>query len=291
MIQEVVITDAWLEHEGQLTLNPALNPWQKQLLSKKQRWRENQPRITPLSWFSDYVGENSPAALLAALATDIPDQRQQFWVVSPYHARLSRSVLRVMPESLLDVSVENVLQIRGLINPLLMEHGMSLHVVGGCLVLACDRVWDVSIEDFACVSGQLLPNRLPPGKDAKDWLRLLTEIQMTLQMSPVVTAQGLPIHGLWFWGGVLEARAIKPATIAAVATRNFCLRSLLQLLDKERGASTIVTEACHLPDLINVQAALPKRWLLLGGGKSVTLTPSVVHKGLARVRTQQWKGI
>ena len=122
-------------------------------------------------------------------------------------------------------------------------------------------------------------------------MRLLTEIQMTLHMFPITTAQGLNIHGLWFWNGELQTTDIDPDSIDPVATRNVYLKSVLQALDKERQATIIVSEAEHLLQLLNTNTPLPKSWLLLGAGKSVKLRHSVFKKGLAKVRTQQWKGI
>ena len=288
MINQVVVTDAFFAYEGELQLNPALRSYEKELLHMKQHWSDS-VSYTPLSWLASQL--HVPAAeLVLSCAKDIPDSAKQFWLVSPYHAKLTRAELRIMPEGMLDWSKHDAQAMCALLNPLLAEEGMQLIIVADSLLLASDRVWDVAPASFAEISGSTLPNRHPAGKDGGAWMRLLAEIQMTLHQSPIISGAGLAFHGLWFWGVCTQSVNVDGDVIPAIATKNVYLKSVLKYLDKEQGASVVVTDAEQLPLLLNAHSPLPHRWILLGAGKSVKLTKSVIVSCLAKVRVQNWKG-
>ena len=286
MIKQVVVTDAWFEHEGILRLNPALQVYEPSLLKMKQVWSKTTD-VTPLSWYAEQIQE-SPAALVASMIDQLPEAKQ-FWLVSPYHARLTRSTLRVMPESMLDWSAEEGYKICSAVNPLLVEDGLELFMVGDILMLASQDVWQVDMPDFAQISGKNLPNQHEGGQDTGCWLRLLTEVQMTLHQHQVLTQSGMQIHGLWFWGKSECTEGVNVAELPHVATRNVYLNSVLKTLDKQQNASVIVSEAEHLPSLL--PTALPDDWLLLGAGHSLTLRSHFFTAALAKVKKPSWKGI
>ena len=289
MINQVVITDAFLEYEGQLILHPALKPYEESLLAKTQRWSLSEP-YTPLSWYSSALNLK-PSALLARCVDKLPAAAKQFWVASPYHAKLTRLDIRVMPEGLLDSSANDAENICALLNPLLVDEGMTLHRVGQGLVLSCNRTWDVLPSSFAEISGSVLPNHLPDGKDAGVWMRLLSEIQMTLHQSELSTASGLSYHGLWFWGATNKIADIDGSIFPYVATNSAYFNIVLRNFNKEQDATMVVTEAEQLPILLNSTGRLPKKWLLYGAGKSVELSSSVITACLGKIRTQKWKGV
>ncbi|MDX8384391.1 MAG: hypothetical protein R8M45_09935 [Ghiorsea sp.] len=289
MIQRLVITDALLQHDGKLLLHPALRIWEKKLLAMRQYWLAESSCYTPLSWFAHEHGVGAPS-LLASLCHDIPPQSQQYWLVSPYHARLTRAELRVMPECMLDCLAEQAQSICELLNPMLAEDGMSLHAVGSALLLACDRLWHVQPTSFAAISGNLLPNRSPDGDDAMLWMRISTEIQMMLHQHPIHTAQGLAIHGLWCWAGeACNKQVINKSAFTAVATRNASLQSVLHVMDKEQGASLVLTQAEQLDVLLQENMDMPKECVLLGDNMAVKLKKSLLSACLHKIYPQTWK--
>ncbi|MDQ6988592.1 MAG: hypothetical protein Q9M19_01825 [Mariprofundaceae bacterium] len=311
MIERVVITDALLSEEKKIRLHPALLAWQKDLLAKRQNWQVEDEPWTPLSWFAAEVsrsvvekgqGELSATSLLAAelpaelwTQADVVDA-QQYWVVSPYHARLNRAELRVMPEHMLDWSAAEAEQMCVLLNPWLRDSGMKLHRLGCVLLLWTDRVWDVQSPSFAHISGHNLPNTPLAGADAGVWTRLMTEIQMMLHQYPISTAQGVPIHGLWAWQAITRQNydviaAVDWGNIEAVATRDAYLQVLLQAHDKAREATCIISTAEDLPMLLSETMPLPASWLLLGEGQSVELSPSWWRRGRALCYQTTWKGV
>jgi len=287
MIKQVVVTDAWVEHGDKVFLNPILQTYEQGLLRMSQQWSQGQA-FTPLSWYAQQVNL-APAALVAGLMQDIPDTTQQIWLASPYHARLTRASLQVMPESLLDWSVEVAQSICESLNPLLAEDGLKLVHQDGVLLLLSERVWDIAPPSFAEIAGHSLPDRHMQGADAGAWARLLSEIQMVLHQNPVQTAQGLDVHGLWLWGGAQAAAKAEAAKLPSVATKDFYLNAVLQALAKQQEAQIIISHAESLPTLL--PTVLPQDWLLLGAGKSVRLKNNMLISALAKVNKPKWKGI
>jgi len=292
MTKQVVITDAFFELDGKIFLNPALSAYEKKLLKMKQVW-STASDVTPLAWLARCM-QCTPAALLASLADELPQQSKQYWVASPYHARLTRSMLRVMPDSMLDWDTNHAQQMCTILNPLLSSDGLELHVIDDTLLLSCNRSWDVNTVEFAEVSGASLPDKLPKGEDAGHWMRLASEIQMSLHQQPIHNNSGVAMHGLWFWGKTDAAdlsAELSLKDMPTIATRNIYLKSVLKTLDKEQDATHIVTEAEHLPLLLNPSATQPKDWLLLGAGKSVKLSNSIFTAALNIIKARTWKGI
>ncbi len=290
MINKVVVTDAWLMQEEHCYLNPAIKPYEKRLLRMTQQWQPCANHV-PLSWYAEQVAAVEPSSLLASLSADDLSSFQQFWVASPYHVRLVRSTLRLMPDTMLAWSQHEVAQLTAIINPLLADYGMQLFAIDQAMVLACDKTWDVAPENFAEISGGLMTNTMPQGQNAGDWMRMLSEVQMLLHQTPIINAEGVQIHGLWFWGESSGLTDIAADAWPAVATRNGYLQVVSNRLGKAQDAELVVTDSGHLPLLLNEKKALPADWLLLGSGKSVKLRKNMVHAGIAKIRPNSWRGI
>lgn len=287
MISKVVVTDALVMQGDAIVLHPSLAPWQQRLLRMHQSWSKVAMQ-TPLSVFAASLPV-APASLLAQVFAEDLAKSAQVWVVSPFHARLTRSSLRVMPDDMLDISVANAAELCAVLQPLLAEEGMQLVAKGRVLLLSCDRLWDVSMADFAEISGQSLPDMLPQGRDGGHWMRLMSEIQMMLHQHPIVTPAGLPILGVWAWGQG-NVQSIDVASAKGMATRSPNLLAWSQWAGKDQNAEMIVTEAVFLPELLKVDSPMPKCWQLQGGGQQVSLTPSLLTACLARIKKPSWQG-
>lgn len=286
MIKTLIVTDALLQADGTLQIHPALAAWQDKLLQRKQVW-DKADRISPLTYYAATL-DASPASALANLFQSMP-AAAQYWVVSPFHARLTRSSLRVMPDEMLEISEATLMALERLLQPLLDDFGLKLHVKGMVLLLSCERLWDVVMPDFAEITGQSLPDILPQGKDAGAWMRLLSELQMMLHQSPVMSDNHVPIHGVWFWGHGCGVADLSEAP--AVATRNPLLLTLSQHLNLDRDAQCCVSEAARLPALLNGKSPWPEEVILRGAGQQVCLTNSWLTACLYRLRPQRWKGM
>jgi len=210
---------------------------------------------------------------------------EQSWVASPYHARMGRDAIRLMPESMLPWCEEDAQDMCALLNPWLKDEGMALEEVGAALRLICNRVWDVQPLDFPFISAGELPNRHPKGRDGGHWMRLQSEIQMVLNQSPLQARRQrgeADIHGLWFWGSSSQKNAHDDQLKTfPVATRHVFLQSLVEA----QGAKVILTESEKLALLLHQDGVLPKHVFLLGAGYMIHLEPSI----WTRLRPQTWQ--
>ena len=264
LMRASIIVDGLMMRGDTVVLHPALLEWQAMLQSYRRRWWRAPRQYNALSCYAEM--EHVPAAAL--FVPHIAETHaQQYWVASPYHARLGREGLRLMPESMLPWSAEDARAICTLLNPLLHEDGMCMHAVHAALIVSCDVPLSVSPQDFPSLNGGLLPNVSPDGVDGGRLMRLLSEIQMLLHQSPLVhrRQQGLPdIHGLWFWGATEDA--CDAASSLTVATRHPYLQSIVDSKDAE----VVLTEAEQYPDLCRDGWLAPQTYLL-GAGYALLL--------------------
>jgi len=278
----LLLTDALHKMDGAgIGLHPSLMDIQAQLVRRRRQWFSCADE-TPLGWYAALVN-SFPAALLAARCADIPAAARQAWVASPYHAQLGRDTVRLMPEGDFPWNEADSAWLCDLLNPLLLEEGMSLHAVGAALLLACITPLDAAPLPFAAISGGLLPNRHPEGPDGGRLMRLLAEIQMSLYGITHSTGQptrdGQPdISGLWLWGASALPAEL-PADLPSVATQNPFLRAL----EHEHGAEIIISEVERLSEVLP-SAVLPKTVVLAGAGHAVCL-----HKSLLPSFVKDWQ--
>ena len=253
--------------------HPSLQPWQDQLERCSKKWFEAKPK-TAIEWYAALTGNN-----LSSLLRPLLDQQEiegftQFWIASPFHARLNRDRLHVMPDAYFPWSESDAIWICDLLNPLLNEEGMKLIHYQTSLILLCREALDAVPLSFAAISGHTLPNRHPEGTDGGALMRLTAEIQMIMNQHPSETRKAAgesDVDGLWFWGGDLIDASPEIDSIP-VATRNPLLRSIADAKD----ADLLITEADHLPDLVKEGQPLPKRVLLAGGDHALLLTKSML---------------
>lgn len=273
----LIVTNGLANVPDGLQLHPLLSPLQQQLAGRAKRWFRA-PLHTPLSLFA-WLMERSPASLVAA-RLDLPKEARQCWLASPFHARLMRDHLQVMPEGLFSWTADDAAALVSLLNPLLKDEGMTLHAIGAAMLLACHDPLDAAPASFAEISGRLLPNRHPEGTDGGRLMRLVAEIQMFLHNHrDALKSTAKDVSGLWFWSGAslpLEA----PLDSPSVATRN----PFLAAVTESRGAKLTITDAEQLEESINPSAPLPRDVILFGGGYAVWLTPSFAATIAAKLR-------
>lgn len=272
-----IIVDGLLQQGDAMMLHPALADWKPLMQSYRRRWWQLPTTHNALSCYAAML-DVSPAALYLPALKDV--HAQQYWVASPYHARVTRDGVRLMPESMLPWSEEDAQALCDRVNPLLDEDGMRLHTVGAALILACATALEVSPQDFPTLNGGMLPNVHPEGVDGGRLMRLLSEIQMLLHQSPMQhrQEQGLPdIHGVWLWGA---AEAACDVHTLGIATRH----PYLQAVVEANHAQLLLTEAAQYPDLCRSEWMAQKTYLL-GAGYAVLLD----HPWWYIKRQQAWK--
>jgi hypothetical protein len=282
LIDFVVVPDGLIRSKDGLMLHPALGPWEKRLKRAGKSWAEAAP-MTAFEWYGLVTGWDAPMSQLLASRAALADDVQQVWVATPYSAIVTHQTVRLMPSSLLDWNAQDAEWIVGLISPLLEEEGISLHVTGCALLLACRQAIDAMPQSYASIDGGRLPDRFPAGKDGGRLVRLMAEIQMMLAAQPSGQRQEAgkpPIHGLWFWSPgawPVDAHASWPS----VATPDPVLASLAD----GRDARFTVISVDHLNEGMAQWRLAPRHWLLAGAGHAVRLDPG----GFPRFSRHPWR--
>jgi len=219
------------------------------------------------------VAGTTPAALLAARCSELPENTRQYWVASPFHAQLGRDRVHVLAEAELPWCEEDAEWLCTILNPLLQQQGMHLLPVGAAMLLACEQALDAHPVSFAAIAGRLLPDRHPDGADGGRLARLLAEIQMLLFQHPAAHRRErgeVDVNGVWFWGATDVSDTAQPRHIATI-TCNPVLRSLT----RESDAHLLISEAGRLRTLLGEDKSLPSKTLLAGHGHAVLLTKSI----------------
>ncbi len=276
MIHTLIVSQALIQHQDGVSLHPDLFAWQDSLAAYKQTWFECGDK-NPLGWYAALC-DQSASSLLMQACSSLPDDCQQCWVVSPFHAQLQQTRVRVYAEGLFPWSAEDADDLCATLNPLLMEEGMQLHAVGAGLLLSCREPMDAYPLAFGAISGQLLPDSHHAGADGGRLNRLLSEIQMLLfqQHSSARHDRGeVDVSGVWMWAPLDMSSQLETDTKSiAVATRNPVLQSIVDGKD----AAVIITEVERLSELVQADAVLPKRIVLAGADYAVLLTRSWLPK-------------
>lgn len=271
----LIVTDGLIASDESVVLHPELFPWRKQLDASARKWFDS-AAATPLEWYAA-LNATTPASLASMLfPPEITSGYSQIWIASPFHARLMRDRLQVMPDALYPWHDEDSGWLCELLNPLLAEDGMQLIHNQVCMALLSRERIDASPCSFATVSGDTLPNRHPEGADGGRLMRLLSEIQMLLRMHPCPhrRERGEPdVDGLWLWGGG-DITPRSGETPFPVVSRNPWLR---QLADS-RDAKVMIGEAEHLATICKGDAPLPARIVLAGGEHAVLLRRSALPR-------------
>jgi len=268
----LLVTHGLIPNQDGLTLHPDLFLWQPLLAKRKQQWFEALS-YNPLALYASLL-DTEPALLLASKLSS--NHAKQCWLVSPYHAQLSRDSVRIMPEGMLPWCEEDAIWACDSLNPLLAEEGMTLHRIGAALLLGCDEPLHASPVSFSEIAGKCLPNRHPSGEDGGRLMRLMAEVQMMFKQLPAAHRRqrgDMDIHGLWFWGSC-ESHHVEALPVKSIATRDPFLQSIVDA----KGAKITITEPEQLSELVRQGVGLPKRVVLLGEGHAVLLKKSLLPK-------------
>ena len=143
-----------------------------------------------------------PAGALTALAYGLDAGAHSWLRADPVHLRADRDRVLLMPGQALSITADEAQGLAAALAPLLAGR-FALHAVRPdhwCLRIQGEEPLDVSARPPIDLAGADIDPHLPP----KQWLLLLTEIQMALYSHPVNTERerrGDPvINSLWLWG-------------------------------------------------------------------------------------------
>lgn len=165
------------------------------------------------------AGTPLPAGALTALACGLAPGAAYWMRADPVHLRADRDRLLLFPSQAFSLAPEETEPLAAALKPLI-DGKFTLHAPRPdqwCLRAEGENAaWNANPSAAAArppieLAGADIDPHLPP----KQWLRLLTEIQMALYQHPVNTARearGDPVvNGLWLWGaGRLPAAASLP---------------------------------------------------------------------------------
>ena len=154
-----------------------------------------------------------PAGALTAYAHGL-DPGDDHWLrADPIHLRADRNSLLLIPNQAFSIAAAEAQELAAALAPLLAgKYDLRAPSPGQwCLRIEGGAQGDAGERPPVDLAGANIDPHLPP----KQWLALLTELQMALYHSPVNTAReerGVPaINSLWLWGaGKLPAAANGP---------------------------------------------------------------------------------
>jgi len=117
------VVDGLIQQGDSLGLNPELLTWQDDLQKRRQQWFSVRSH-NALSLYADIL-DCAPVQLLIQ-QSDI--SAQQYWIASPYHARMGRDAIRLMPESMLPWCEEDARYLCEFLNPWLRMKAWSYSI-------------------------------------------------------------------------------------------------------------------------------------------------------------------
>jgi hypothetical protein len=117
------------------------------------------------------------------------------------------------------------------------EHGAALRQAGGRWYLFPGEPWELRTTPLQAALGASVEARLPQGKHASHWRRLLNEVQMRWHVNRVnrdrETQRQQTANGLWLHGGGVW-RALDPSRFTRVETDDTAVLGWLRAADPSR---------------------------------------------------------
>jgi len=177
-----------------------------------------------LAWLAEHLFHRSaplataPYAYAALAGTPLRDA--VLWHADPVHLDVARDHLVVAPLA----APPSEAEARELIeaaDALAATMGATFLRAGNRWFLRVARLWHLDAPPLSAVMGTPLPSALPEGDDARQWNRLLTEIQMTWHAHPVnerrESDRQHTINSVWLHGGGTWSPLPRPGYAAVLA--------------------------------------------------------------------------
>lgn len=182
---------------------------------------------------------SSDAGAAAGAAGARPDATSSFWLATPVHYLAGLDTLRLHPAGLLATTLEEQCALGADFEQVFQGSGWALRVTERRELLLAGPLADGIIsQDPARFLGRAVREGVPEGVGAGALRRLMSEMEMWLHEHPLnqhrIGAGGLPISGLWLWGGG-PACAIQPRVLPPLLGQDLATEGLWQLA----GASVL----------------------------------------------------
>lgn len=180
--------------------------------------RARRPAVTAERWLCEAFGikgEELPVGALRLLGEGRDPGGEAWLCADPVHLRFSRNTL-VVDAAGPDLGMDEAAQFAAALNAHLADFGEFLAPHPRRWYLRAKAAPRILTHSPAAVAGRTLEPFLPQGEDARDWRRLINEVQVLLHNHPLNAAReaaGRPTaNSLWPWGaGPLPAAATPPA--------------------------------------------------------------------------------
>lgn len=215
----------------------------------------------------DPAGE-IPAAAVTRLM-DAAEPPQGYWMrTDPVHLSPDRDGLILIDSSQFVLNQHDSLAVAAEVGLVLREYGWNLEAPHSHRwYIHFDDKPDITTTDIAAAAGQDINHLLPVGTDAKQFHKLMNEIQMQLHGSDVNRereAKGeVAVNSVWFWGlgelpDVLERRwsivyadneFIKGLAVLSATPYRSVPDEITVILDNipEKTELLVVLDDCHAP--------------------------------------------
>ncbi len=163
------------------------------------------------------LGEAEPPSAALRLLADGFSPGAHAWICAdPVHLRLVRDTVVIGAHDELDLSEDEALGLVAALNSHFADVGEFVLQRPDRWALRLPRLPRIATHSLDFVRGRQMEPFLPKGEEARQWLRLLNEIQTLLHADVInerrAAAGRATANSVWFWGaGILPAAARAPA--------------------------------------------------------------------------------
>ena len=151
-----------------------------------------------------------PVGATLAAAAKLEAAAGTWLVLAPVHLTAGLSSVQLHSAGVLSLAPDAAGRLAARLNAELGAPQQRVYACGEHLLLQVDAALDLRCADPEALAGRDLGGALPEGADGGRLRRLMTELQMWLHDDPPLALEGLPINGLWPWGGGRGALAGTP---------------------------------------------------------------------------------
>lgn len=211
---------------------------------------------------------------LAPLVDDRPG-----WLLEPAHFHVAKDHIVLVAGAAKDLDLADARQLADSIMPVIEEASLDLTVLEPRLWLLTPRDQPLQLDcaSFDAASGRNVEGYLPAGIHARQYRRLLNEIQMTWHEHPVNLRReatgDLPINSIWLSG---------PVTTAALCAWNRAVAEGLFEVDETLLAARLRDDQGAWLDALHALDARMHEWLTAANPPAILLCGDTSARWLQR---------
>ncbi|MEW5889803.1 MAG: hypothetical protein AB1768_12320 [Pseudomonadota bacterium] len=209
--------------------------------------------LTLERWLASAFGlgdAEPPSAALRLLADGFSPGADAWICADPVHLRLVRDTVVIGGRDELDLSEAEARGLVAALNAHFADVGEFVLQRAECWALRLPRLPRIATHPLDFVRGRRMESFLPGGDEARQWLRLLNEIQTLLHADDINARRAASgratANSVWFWGaGTLPAAARAPAR--RILSSHPIVRGLAQVAGVPAAAVPPALQAPAMP--------------------------------------------